>query len=134
MLQIGLLDYGFRAKGVYNKAPIFNIENYVYWKDCMLIHINSIDRKVWIAIQNGSFEITIINEDGVVVPKPEAQWDVEDEKKWYSDWKARNVLISVSGVNEYYRVSHCETAKAMREALQISMRVQMKSNKLESIF
>ena len=59
-------------KGAYNRAPIFTGENYIYWKDCMRIHINSIDRKVWKVIQDGIMEITITNADGIVIPKPEA--------------------------------------------------------------
>lgn len=53
------------------------------------------------------------NADGVVVPKSEAQWNANDEKKWLCDWKVRNILISALGVDKYYCVSHCITAKAM---------------------
>lgn len=81
---------------------------------------NSIDIKVWSAIQNGPFEITMTNVNEVGVPKPEAQRDVEDEKKWSSDWKVRNIIISALRFDEYYRVSHCETAKATLDALQVA--------------
>lgn len=108
----------FEPNEVYNKAPIFNGEIYGYWKNCMRIHINSIDRNVWNTIQNGPFEITVTIVD-VVVPKPEAQRNVDDEKKWYCDWKARNILISTLGVDEYYHVSHCKTAKAMWDSLLV---------------
>lgn len=110
----------YEPKGAYNKAPIFNGKNYDYWKDCMCIHINSINRNVWNAIQNGPFEITMPNADDVVVPKSEAQWNMEDEKKWSCDWKARNILISTLEVDEYYSVSHCKTAKTMRDSLQVA--------------
>ncbi|XP_050916134.1 uncharacterized protein LOC127131247 [Lathyrus oleraceus] len=60
------------------------------------------------------------NVDGVVVPKSEAQWTADDEKKWSHDWKARNILISSLGVNDYYRVFHCTTAKAMWDSLQFA--------------
>ena len=59
-------------KGAYNRTSIFTGENYSYWKDCMCIHINSIDRKVWKVIQDGRMEITMTNVDDFVVPKPEA--------------------------------------------------------------
>ena len=107
-------------KGAYNRAPIFSGENYSYWKDCMRIHINSIDRKVWKVIQDGPMEITMTNADGFVIPKPEAQWNEEDEKKYSYDWKARNMIIAALGVDEYYRVSHCTSAKAMWDSLQIT--------------
>lgn len=38
----------------------------------MRININSIDREVWNAIQNGHTHITMTNENGVVVPKLKA--------------------------------------------------------------
>ena len=65
-------------------------------------------------------EITMTNADGVVIPKPEAQWNEEDEKKYRYDWKAKNILIDALGVDEYYRVSHCTCAKAMWDSLQIT--------------
>lgn len=60
------------------------------------------------------------NVDGFVVPKPEVQWTIDDKKKWSHDWKEMIILISSLGVNEYYRVSHCTTAKALWDSLQVS--------------
>ncbi|XP_050890426.1 uncharacterized protein LOC127095839 [Lathyrus oleraceus] len=41
--------------------------------------------------------------------------------KNYGCWKAsKNILISALGVDEYYRVSHCQIAKAMWAALEVS--------------
>jgi hypothetical protein len=37
------------------------------------------------------------NADGFVIPKPEVQWNEEDEKKYSYDWKARNMLITALG-------------------------------------
>src|SRR3954470_2341235 len=107
-------------KGAHNRAPVFNGENYGYWKDCMCVHINAIDRNIWTAIVNGPFQITMTNEAGAVIPKPEDTWNAEDEKKYAYDWKARNILISALGVDEYYRVSHCRSAKAMWDTLQVA--------------
>ena len=76
----------------------------------MCVYIYSIDRNV---IQNGPFEITMINADGVLIPKLEAQLSVDDEKKWLCDWKARSILIFSLGVDEYYYISPCTTANAM---------------------
>src|SRR3954463_752042 len=107
-------------KGAYNKALVFTGENYSYWKECMCIHINSVDRKIWDVIVNGPMAITITNDAGITRPKPQAQWDEKDEKNYRYDWKARNMIIDSLGVNEYFRVSHCRTAKAMWDALQVS--------------
>ena len=79
----------------------------------MRVHINSIDRNIWTAIQNGPFQITMRNDAGAIVPKPEDQWNEMDEKKWSCDWRGKNMIISALGVDEYYRVSHCTSAKEM---------------------
>ena len=60
------------SKGVYNRAPIFTGENYGYWKACIRIHINLVDKGVWDAIINGLNQITMTNGEGVIVEKPEA--------------------------------------------------------------
>lgn len=62
----------FELNGAYNKAPVFHGENYGYWKDCMCIYINSIDRNIWKVVQDGPFEITMTNADDVAVSKLEA--------------------------------------------------------------
>lgn len=60
------------------------------------------------------------NAEGNILPKPEAQWIIDDEKKWAYDWKAQNILISVLSVDEYYRVSHCTIAKDMWDVSQVA--------------
>ncbi|XP_050916824.1 uncharacterized protein LOC127131997 [Lathyrus oleraceus] len=60
------------------------------------------------------------NVDDVVVPKPKAQWNADDEKKWLCDWKERNILIYALGFDEYFRVSHCIIAKAVWDSLQVA--------------
>ena len=47
-----------KPKGDYERAPIFTGENYSYWKACMQIHVNSYDKGVWQAIQNGTTLVT----------------------------------------------------------------------------
>ena len=107
-------------KGAYDRAPIFTGKNYDYWKALMRIHVNSIDKVIWDAIQNGPNVITMDNEEGVTIPKLEAEWVAKDWKLWSHDWKAKNILTSALGVDEFYRVSHCETAKVMWEELEIA--------------
>lgn len=46
-------------KGAYNRAPIFIGENYGYWKACMHIHMNSVDKGVWDVITNGPNQIQL---------------------------------------------------------------------------
>lgn len=74
---------------------------------------------MWDTIMNNPTQITMTGGNGFIIPKSKAQWDDNDHKKWGYDWKAQNIIISILGVDELYRVSHCETAKATWDALQV---------------
>ncbi|XP_050888844.1 uncharacterized protein LOC127094005 [Lathyrus oleraceus] len=60
------------------------------------------------------------NDEGVTISKPKSQWNDNDRKLWYHDWKTQNIPISALGVDEYYHVSHYETAKATWDALEVA--------------
>jgi len=105
------------SKGAYNRVPIFNGENYDYWKECMSVHIKSVDTDVWDAVVNGRFQPQVVA-NGVAQDKPKADWSDDDKKKVQFDLKAGNILISYIGVNEYHSVSHCKTSKDMWDALE----------------
>ncbi|KAK2422403.1 gag-protease polyprotein [Trifolium repens] len=104
-------------KGAYNRAPIFNGDHFDYWKSSMRIHINSFDGEVWNAIENGPFVPTITDLNGVVTNKPMTQWTDDEKKKVNYDAKAQNILISSLGIEQFYHVSHCSTAKEMWDTL-----------------
>ena len=113
-----LLDnMAFAPKGAYNRAPIFNGDHFDYWKSSMRIHINSFDGEVWNAIENGLFVSTITDAHGIVTNKPMAQWTEEEKKKANYDAKAQNNLISSLGIDQFYHVSHCQSAKEMWDTL-----------------
>jgi len=84
----------------------------------MSIHIQSVDMDVWDAVVNGRFQPQVVA-NGVAQEKPKADWSDDDKKKVQYDLKARSILISSLGVNEYHFVSRCKTAKAMWDALKI---------------
>ncbi|KAK2374883.1 hypothetical protein QL285_075815 [Trifolium repens] len=107
----------FAPKGAYNRAPIFNGDHFDYWKSSMRIHINSFDGEVWNAIENGPFVPTITDPHGIVDNKPMAQWTEEEKKKVNYDAKAQNILISSLGIDQFYHVSHCQSAKEMWDTL-----------------
>ncbi|KAK2421404.1 gag-protease polyprotein [Trifolium repens] len=107
----------FAPKGAYNRAPIFNGDHFDYWKSSMRIHINSFDGEVWNAIENGPFVPTITDAHGIVTNKTMAQWTEEEKKKANYDAKAQNILISSLGIDQFYHVSHCQSAKEMWDTL-----------------
>ena len=104
-------------KMVNNRAPIFDGENYDYWKKWMTFLIQMVQMDVWDAVTNGRLEPQVVV-DYVTQNKLKADWTDDDKKKVQYDMKARNILISSLGVNEYHSVSHCKTAKTMWDALE----------------
>ena len=100
-----------------NRAPFFYDENYDYWKECMSIHIQSVDMDVRDVVTNGRYQPKNVV-DCVAQDKPKADWSDDDKKKLQYDLKAWNILIYSFGVNEYHFVSHCETSKVMWDALE----------------
>ncbi|XP_050890349.1 uncharacterized protein LOC127095745 [Lathyrus oleraceus] len=75
---------------------------------------------VWDVIVNGPNQTKMTNGEGVIVLKLKNKWNDNDKKLWSHDWKAQDILIYVLGVDEYYRVFHCEIAKVMWDALEVS--------------
>jgi hypothetical protein len=67
-------------KGAYNRAPIFEGENYDYWKECLSIHIQSVDMDVWDAVANRRFQPQVFA-DGVAQDKSKADWSDDDKKR-----------------------------------------------------
>ena len=83
----------------------------------MSVHIQSVDMDVWEPMVNGRFQPQVVA-NGVALEKSKSDWSDDDKKKVQYDLKARNILLSSLGVNEYHSVSHCKTAKAMWDALE----------------
>jgi hypothetical protein len=83
------------SKEAYDKALIFNGDNYDYWKDCMCIHMTSRDKELWNVIATGPFIPTRTDANDIVTLKPENKWTTDEERMWSYDLKVRNILISI---------------------------------------
>ena len=66
--------------------------------------------EIWKAVTNGPYVPTTVT-NGVVQNKIESSWDNEDKKQVLYDKKAMNILASALGMDEFFRVSNCTTAK-----------------------
>nr|KYP73701.1 hypothetical protein KK1_006349 [Cajanus cajan] len=96
------LPYGEGAS-IY-RHPVFNGENYVYWKIRMRIFIEAIDITVWDAIENGPY--IPMTKDG----------DGKREKHW----KQRTLLHLHCLLMSFFRISHCKSAKEMWDTLHVT--------------
>jgi len=106
-----------------NRPPIFNGEGYHYWKTRMQIFIEEIDLNIWEAIEIGPYVPTIVNgsttSGSTTIEKPRDKWSEEDRKVQYN-LKAKNIITSALGIDEYFRVSNCTIAKEMWDTLQLT--------------
>ena len=104
-----------------HRPPIFNGEGYHYWKTRMQIFIEAIDLNIWEAIEIGPYVPTIV--DGSIsttTEKPRDKWSEEDRRRIQYNLKAKNIITSALGIDEYFRVSNCSNAKEMWDTLQLT--------------
>jgi len=87
-----------------NKPPLFYGLNYQFWKVRMKIFVESLDKRIWDAIENGPF-IPTIEKDNVSVEKSWSQWTESESKKAKFYWIAKNIITSALNSNEFSRVS-----------------------------
>lgn len=78
----------------------------------------SIDKLLWVSIENGTF-ISKSIVDGISVKKAPKKWNGEKTKKVSYDLKMGNLLIFVLNANVYFSISHCRIDKTMWDSLQV---------------
>ena len=85
----------------------------------MQIFIEAIDLNIWEAIEIGPYIPTMVVRNATI-EKPREQWDEEERKMVQYNLKAKNIITSTLGMDEYFRVSNCKGAKDMWDTLQVT--------------
>ena len=88
--------------------PLFDDTNYVYWKVCMRAFLQSLDEKVWQAVEIGWTKPT----------EAPANWDDAKIKAVNFNSRALNVLFSAVTNEEFKKISSTEIAKEVWTILQ----------------
>jgi oligoribonuclease (3'-5' exoribonuclease) len=100
-----------------NRPPCFTGDHYDFWKIRMTTYLEAQGEEIWGAVQNGPYvPTTTVN--GVTGIKPQTSWDDDDRKKVLFDKKAKNILQSSLGMDEFFRISNCKTAKEIWDTLE----------------
>ena len=90
--------------------PLFDGTNYAYWKVHMRVFLQSLDEKVWQAVEIGQTK-----------PKEvPADWDEAKIKAANFNSRALNALFNVVTNEEFKKISSTETAKEAWTILQIT--------------
>ena len=88
--------------------PLFDGTNYAYWKVCMRVFLQSLDKKVWQAMEIGWTKPT----------EASADWDDAKIKTANFNSRALTALFSAVTNEEFKKISSTETAKEVWTILQ----------------
>nr|KYP32996.1 hypothetical protein KK1_046205 [Cajanus cajan] len=85
----------------------------------MQIFIEAIDLNIWDSVENGPFIPTIVvgNE---IKNLPKDQWSDNEKRKVQYSLKAKNIITSALGIDEYFRISNCTSAKEIWDTLKVT--------------
>jgi len=115
------------------RPPYFNGQNYSWWKNRMENYIQAEDYELWMLIKNRPLIPTKVTENGTAVRKEPNEFDADDFKKIEKNAKVKKLLYFGLGPDEYTRISECESAKDIWDALQVAHEVtnQVKQSRIE---
>ena len=85
----------------------------------MQIFIEEIDLNIWEAIKVGPYVPTMVA-GNATIEKPREEWTKDERILVQYNLKAKNIIISALGMDEYFRVSNCKSAKDMWDTLQVT--------------
>ena len=80
-------------------------------------YIQAEDYELWMLIKNGPLIPKKITEDGKSIPKEPKEFSADDYKMMEKNAKAKKLLYFGLGPDEYTRISECESAKEIWDAL-----------------
>jgi len=87
----------------------------------MQILIEAIDLNILEAIETRPYIPTIVDAStSTTTQKPRDKWTEEDRRRIQYNLKAKNIITSALGIDEYFRVSNCSNAKEMWDTLQLT--------------
>ncbi|MQM01112.1 hypothetical protein Taro_033861 [Colocasia esculenta] len=93
-----------------NRPPLFDGEDYAYWKTRMEYFLQGYEYQIW----------SIVEEGDLLVTNEKNQWTDDDRKKISLNCKVKSILCCALNKKEFNRVSTCKSAMEMWEKLRIT--------------
>ncbi|XP_070022898.1 uncharacterized protein [Nicotiana sylvestris] len=101
------------------RPPRFNGQYFVWWKTRMHDFIMAEDSELWDVICDGPFvPMKAVGEGTRTFPKTRKEYNGANRKAIEKNFKANKIIVCGIGPDEYNRISACESAKKIWEALQ----------------
>ncbi|XP_010418802.1 PREDICTED: uncharacterized protein LOC104704403 [Camelina sativa] len=101
-----------------NNKVILDDGNYGFWKSRIKSIIGGIDRLAWKTVLEKWEEPTIKDESGKRIPKPDADWTDEEQKRSKYNSRALSAIHCSVGRKQFELIQGCETAKEAWDILQ----------------
>jgi len=89
-------------------------------------YIQAEDYELWMLIKNGRLFPIKVNKDGTKIHKKPEEFNAEDYKMMEKNAKAKKLLYFGLSPDEYSRISECESAKDIWDALQVTQEEQIR--------
>ena len=83
-------------------------------------YVQANDYELWMTIQNGPIIPKKSLENGSSVPKKSEEFNAEDFRMIGKNAKAKKLLYFGLGRDKYTRISECQSAKEIWDALQVA--------------
>ncbi|MQM09076.1 hypothetical protein Taro_041944 [Colocasia esculenta] len=93
-----------------NRPPLFDGEDYTYWKTRMEFFLQGLDYQIW----------SIVEEEDLLVTNDKDKWTEDDKKKISFNCKAKSILCCALSKKEFNRISACKSIMEMWEKLRIT--------------
>ncbi|XP_070020918.1 COP1-interactive protein 1-like [Nicotiana sylvestris] len=114
----------------------FNMQYYGWWKARMHDFIMAEDSKLWDVICDGPFVLTkTVGDPAIIIPKTRKEFNDADRKAIEKNFRAKKILVCGIGLDEYNRISACQSTKEIWEALQTAHEgtTQVKQSKIDML-
>ncbi|XP_075095154.1 uncharacterized protein LOC142173459 [Nicotiana tabacum] len=118
------------------RPPRFNGQHYGWWKTRMHDFIMAEDSALWDVICDGPYVPTKKEEKhAVMLSKNRKEYNDADRKAVVKNFHAKRILVCGIGPDEYNRISACQSAKEIWEALQTAHEgaTQVKQSKIDML-
>ncbi|XP_070022088.1 uncharacterized protein [Nicotiana sylvestris] len=116
------------------RALRFNGQYHGWWKTRIHDFIMVEDSELWDVICDGPYVPTKkVRDPPVMMPKTKKEYNDADRKAVEKNFRAKKILVSGVGPDEYNKISACQSAKKIWEALQTTHEgtTQVKQSKID---
>ncbi|KAL4387867.1 hypothetical protein GQ457_09G018310 [Hibiscus cannabinus] len=104
---------------IITNPSFFNGANYPYWKNKMILFIQSTDYMIWDVVLDGPFT-PVKSEGDSLVPKQRHEWNEEEMTIVEINSKAMHILFCELGPYEYAKMSSCSSGKEIWDKLEVT--------------